>query len=190
MKYSFDKKTTLLQAILLFCSIEYAIAQESNVEAQTGDADAETSGSFWQTMKSSAENMSGDLEKKASEGLEYTKQKMGEYREFKEEKAKEVLGIIDDNMKVIEDAGFKVNDLYVSLSVVPVVTAKFKQVKRLSDEELNKLLENYQDKPLLVYILRSLHNAYGMNLSNYHVADVSVRASIPPATTVHLERTQ
>lgn len=187
MKYLFEKKACLLFAAYFFSSVEWVFAQEGvNLDAEEENPNA--SPSLWQTMKSSAETMSSELEKKAADGLEYTKQTLGEYSEFKTEKAKEVVSVFNDNIKVIEEAGFSVDDLYVSLSLVPVVTAKFKQVKQLSDNELSKLLEKYQDKPLLIYILRTLHKAYGMSFSNYQVADVSVRASIPPSTTIHLRR--
>ncbi|WP_157365480.1 hypothetical protein [Zooshikella ganghwensis] len=43
-----------------------------NLDAEEENANA--SPSLWQTMKSSAETMSSELEKKAADGLEYTKQ--------------------------------------------------------------------------------------------------------------------
>lgn len=143
---------------------------------------------LWNSLQKAAGEFVTDVQDKTSEQLTIAKDKINEANSSKDEQLQQLLETLDQNMLVVERAGFKLTDLYLQMSLVPVVTGKFAQVRELSEKEWQQLLEEIKDEFILKQILKSLRKAYAVELKNYRVADVRIEATIPPRTVVHFQQ--
>ncbi|MDE1461780.1 hypothetical protein [Spartinivicinus poritis] len=142
---------------------------------------------LWESLQKTADDFVTDVHQKTTEQLSVAKEKLKQVNTSKDQQLEQLLATLDQNMQVIEKAGFKLTDLYLQMSLVPVVTGKFAQVRELTEKEWQQLLEEVKDELVISQILKSLRKAYAVELDNYKVADVRIEATIPPRTVVHFQ---
>ncbi len=155
--------------------------------AYASEAEKPASEGLWESLQKTADEFATDIHKKTSEQLSVAKEKLKQANANKNQQLEQLLETLDQNMQVIERAGFKLTDLYLQMSLVPMVTGKFAQVSELSEKEWQLLLEEVKGELVLSQILKSLRKAYAVELENYKVADVRIEATIPPRTVVHFQ---
>ena len=150
------------------------------------EAEKPTEG-LWNSLQKATDDFVTEVQDKTVEQLAVAKDKLSQANASKDQQLEQLLETLDQNMQVIERAGFKLTDLYLQMSLVPVVTGKFAQVRELSEKEWQQLLEEVKDELVLSQILKSLRKAYAVELENYKVVDVRIEATIPPRTVVHFQ---
>ncbi len=74
-------------------------------------------------------------------------------------KLKEALSEVMASLPIFEEAGYKVHEVKIELSMKPKITMTFKIVSEVNEAKLNEIAQEQQDKKLLQVIAMSLIQA-------------------------------
>ena len=100
----------------------------------------------------------------------------------------EILGLAP----LIEATGFNMRDLSVDATIPPGITLSFIKEKDVSEEDIDKLLNENKNKDILNLIVRALQKAdsiqKGMNLSHYKFGGLTMKIGFPPDVSLKFAR--
>ena len=117
---------------------------------------------------------------------------MSDLKEAGSEKVNAFVNKIEDLAPLLDQMGFNMNELDVGIGIPPEINLAFTKEKDVDAETIEILLKENVDKPLLSMIIHSLQNAdalvKAMNLSNYKLAQLSMKIGVPPDMSIKLLR--
>jgi hypothetical protein len=120
------------------------------------------------------------LKEKATE----TSGKLGDFTELSVEKLKGALEEINSSLPVIEKVGYKANELEIELGLPPGISIRFEKFHDADDAEIEKILEENEDKKILITIIKALTKAdelrAGMKLGKFIFSEVELELGITP----------
>lgn len=115
--------------------------------------------------------------------------------EFKEpgtSKIQEMLNYITDSTDLINRAGFELSGLGVSIAIAPVIKGAFSFIKKISDEEREKIMEETKEKKIIKLLLACLFKASdfvdGIKVGNYKLGGVEVTLGLSPGISVSFKK--
>ncbi len=104
------------------------------------------------------------------------------------EKTQEVLGEINLLLTLLKDAGYEVNQLEIEVGVPPKVTINLMTGSGVSDEKLNAIFRENQDKKVLAAIVASLLQANklrgSVEVETLELKDVKIVLTASPSITM------
>ncbi len=107
-----------------------------------------------------------------------------EFRESSANKVKDILTNINNSGDIFDKSGFKLIGINVSLGIPPDISADFKAVKTISNEEREILLNEVKENNIIRLVIRCLFKANDfydkIKFGNYNLDTVSIRLGLTP----------
>jgi hypothetical protein len=121
---------------------------------------------------------------KAKDMVDVAAGKVSELKDAGKDKIKSYMDEISNGLPVIEEAGFKTDGISIDLGLPPDVSISFSKTTEVSAEIMETLIQQNEDKKLLVMILKALQSADKMQ-SNFTFnklafAGISIKLGLPP----------
>lgn len=114
--------------------------------------------------------------------------KIAELKDNGAEKIMEYFNEMTASFPLIEESGFQVDSINVDIALPPDISIALHKKKEVPRETIEKLIEENEDKKMLVIILRALLTADSMQqkitLNKFAFTCVSVKLGIPPAVSL------
>jgi hypothetical protein len=108
--------------------------------------------------------------------------------DFGAEKTRDALSEVNVLLKLLQDAGYEVGQLEVELGVPPKITIGLKTQREVSEEKLDAILRDNQDKSVLAAILGSLIQANklrdAVKVETLELKDVQIVLTTSPNITL------
>jgi hypothetical protein len=148
-------------------------------------------------LKEKALVAAGGLKEKISDMKDniFSKEEEEIKEEFKEpgtSKIQEMLNYITDSTDLINRAGFELSGLGVSIAIAPVIKVSFGFLKKISDEERTKIMEEINEKKIIKILLACLFKASdfvdGIKVGNYKLGGVDVSLGLTPGISVTFKK--
>ena len=89
----------------------------------------------------------------------------------------------------IKKAGYEMSKVNVDIGLRPAVSVELVRKRKISDEDMQRILEENKKNKTLHLILKGLRAANKLNLAGYRLEQVTVVFTIPPKTTLVLAPT-
>lgn len=144
--------------------------------------------SWWDTAKQKAGEFANDGGKQFDSLTQTVKTHWQSTRKFSQQKVEDALNNLSDTSAQLNQAGFDLARIYVDISLVPGAVLHVVQIKELSDEEKQGLFNKYNHDHLMSFMLKSLFNAYDLQVNGYEVTSVRIYLSVNPKAVAVLER--
>ncbi len=136
-------------------------------------------------------NKNGGLMKKLQKGAKKAtrtvRKTAGRIENWSRKKLNQYLSRLAEYRPVLREAGFEINQMRVRVGLVPRATVICTQMKKLSKEKREELLEKHSDKEVLSLFLKLLFKAYEVDVSGYKTKAIWVTLSVSPHSTAVLE---
>ena len=92
---------------------------------------------------------------------------------------------------IIETTGYKTKEINIGVSIPPRVTWHFEKSQEISKEEIDSILEQNTDKPLLKVIVNTLLTAdefqKKLTPSNLIFTEIDIELGVPPQVNIKFE---
>jgi len=115
-----------------------------------------------------------------------------EFKDSSTSKLQEIINYITDSTDVINRAGFDISGLGLSIAIVPVLKVNFAFLKKISDEEREKIMEEVQEKKIMKILMACLFKASdfvdGIKVGNYKLGGVEVSLGLTPGISVSFKK--
>ncbi len=115
-----------------------------------------------------------------------------EFKETGTSKIQEMLNYITDSTDLINRAGFELSGLGVSIAIAPVIKVSFGFLKKIDDEEREKIMEEVKEKRIIRILLACLFKASdfvdGIKVGNYKLGGVDVSLGLTPGISVTFKK--
>lgn len=115
-----------------------------------------------------------------------------EFKESGTSKIQEMLNYITDSTDLINRAGFELSGLGVSIAIAPVIKVSFGFLKKIDDEEREKIMEEVKEKRIIRILLACLFKASdfvdGIKVGNYKLGGVDVSLGLTPGISVTFKK--
>ena len=125
-------------------------------------------------------DQSSTFKEKASEASG----KLGDFTDLSLEKLKGALEEINTSLPIVEKVGYKANELEVELGLPPGISIHFEKFQDAADAEVEKIIEENEDKKILVTLIKALTKAdeirAGMKLGKFVFSEVELELGITP----------
>ena len=108
------------------------------------------------------------------------------------EKIKAIVADLSSAEPIFKEAGFIMEQLEIEIGLIPKVTPQFLQLKKVSVELENELLQRLNDRQLLKFILQSLFKSSRMNAllesTDLSIHAIEIDISAPPSVRTIFRR--
>lgn len=115
-----------------------------------------------------------------------------EFKDSSTSKLQEIINYITDSTDVINRAGFDISGMGLSIAIVPVLKVNFAFLKKISDEEREKIMEEVQEKKIMKILMACLFKASdfvdGIKVGNYKLGGVEVSLGLTPGISVSFKK--
>jgi hypothetical protein len=115
-----------------------------------------------------------------------------EFKDTNTSKLQEIINYITDSTDVINRAGFDISGLGLSIAIVPVLKVNFAFLKKITDEEREKIMEEVQEKKIMKILMACLFKASdfvdGIKVGNYKLGGVEVSLGLTPGISVSFKK--
>lgn len=148
-------------------------------------------------LKEKALEAAGGLKSKISDLKDniFSKEEEEIKEEFKEpgtSKIQEMLNYITDSTDLINRAGFELSGLGVSIAIAPLIKVSFAFLKKIEEEEREKIMEEVNDKKIIKILLACLFKASdfvdNIKVGNYKLGGVDVSLGLTPGISVTFKK--
>jgi len=100
-------------------------------------------------------------------------------------KAKTIINDFIDAAPLIQEAGFRINDLQIELSVIPKLIPHFEKVSDVDEATRIRIIEQVKDKRIIRLLLKALFNAdnfqQSLKMGNMEFAGIEIEITAIPA---------
>lgn len=145
--------------------------------------------------KESVSDVTGKLKDLGTSGMDQANDAMGMLRdklqEVKEagfDKLKAGIDELSNGLPLIEQAGFTVHDINIGIGIPPEVSLSFKKTNTVSSVDIQKIIDENQDKTILVPVLQALLTANNMQskitMGKFNFTGVGIKVGIPPEVSL------
>ncbi|MBI5403944.1 MAG: hypothetical protein HY959_11130 [Ignavibacteriae bacterium] len=115
-----------------------------------------------------------------------------EFKDTNTSKLQEIINYITDSTDIVNRAGFDISGLGLSIAIVPVLKVNFAFLKKISDEEREKIMEEVQEKKIMKILMACLFKASdfvdGIKVGNYKLGGVEVSLGLTPGISVSFKK--
>jgi len=115
-----------------------------------------------------------------------------EFKDSSTSKLQEVINYITDSTDVINRAGFDISGMGLSIAIVPVLKINFTFLKKITDEEREKIMEEVQEKKIMKILMACLFKASdfvdGIKVGSYKLGGVEVSLGLTPGISVSFKK--
>lgn len=114
--------------------------------------------------------------------------KLGNIGSATKEKFENYVKDVFEILPLIEKAGFKSSRINVGISIPPSIRLHFVRFKKLSDNEIKLIMNEFNDKKTFKLILKALLSANEfqskVNSTQFAIAETCIEISIPPKVSI------
>lgn len=127
---------------------------------------------------------SEDVVEKIKEGVE----KVSQVGPAAKEKIVEVVNDVVAVLPLLEQAGYRTNEFKIGIALAPVIEVSFSRMEEVSEDELEALKEEHEDKRMFNMILSMLNTANSLSTKleaddfNFH--ETVVEITVPPKVSL------
>lgn len=138
-------------------------------------------------LESINESLKEQLDK-AKDSLSNAMSAVASLKDVGGEKIVESVNELSAGIPLIEEAGFKVDGLNIDLGIPPDISISFSKTNEVSEESIQKLIDDNEDKKILVLVLKALLTANSLQgritFNKFVFGGVSIKLGIPPAVSL------
>ncbi len=134
------------------------------------------------TSSNDPENIHSDPNSFDPDSSNYSEYRMNE---VVSNRIKSVINDFIESAPIIEEAGFRIRDMEIELSVIPKLIPHFEKIKSIGDEERAKIIDKVANKKVIKILLKALFKAdnfqQSMNMGNLDFAGIEIEITAIPA---------
>jgi hypothetical protein len=145
--------------------------------------------------KDSVSDATGKLKDLGTSGMDQAKDAMGllrdklnDVKDIGFDKLKAGIDELSNGLPLIEQAGFEIHDINIGIGIPPEVALSFKKTNTVSSTDIQKIIDDNQDKKILVPILQALLTANNMQskitMGKFRFTGVGIKVGIPPEVSL------
>lgn len=131
-------------------------------------------------VKKSSEDVVG----KIKEGVE----KVSQVGPAAKEKIVEVVNDVVAVLPLLEQAGYRTNEFKIGIALAPVIEVSFSRMEEVSEERLDALKEEHEDKRMFNMILSMLNTANSLSTKleadDFNFYETVVEITVPPKVSL------
>ena len=125
---------------------------------------------------------------KAKDLMDCASDKMTDLKDAGWDKIKAGMDELYNGLPLIEEAGFKVNDITIDIGIPPDVGISFTKTNQVDAATIENMIEQNQDKKILSMVLATLLNANKMQekitMNKFTFSGLAIRVGIPPKVSL------
>jgi len=137
------------------------------------------------------ENLNETLQQqfgKAKESLSATVDKISDLKDSGIEKISEPINELSNGLPLIEEAGFKVEEISIDLGIPPEISIGFSKMNEVKSESIQSLIDQHAERKILVIVLKALLTANNIQskitFNKFIFAGVSIKLGLPPSVSL------
>ena len=132
------------------------------------------------SIKNKVADQTTTLKDKASEASG----KLGDFADLSLDKLKGALEEVNSALPIVEKVGYKAKELEIELGLTPGVSIHFEKFSDVAAEEVEKILEENEDKKVIATMIKALTKAdelrAGMKLGKFIFSEIELELGISP----------
>ena len=125
---------------------------------------------------------------KAKDLMESATDKMTDLKDAGWDKIKAGMDELYNGLPLIEEAGFKVNDITIDIGIPPDVAISLTKTNQVNAATIENMIELNKDKKILSMVLGTLLNANKMQekitMNKFTFAGLAIKVGIPPKVSL------
>lgn len=142
-------------------------------------------------MENKFSNFLRDKMDAAHDIVDAARDKFSHWKEASAEKADALLDEVVAAGPVLEQAGYAISAIELSIGIPPEIQIGFQRIGVVAPEEIGALAEAHSDQKTLALLLKALQTAARLQgkitLNAFAFAGISIRIGLTPGVTLHYE---